>query len=58
MKIIEATFLKDDDTFGKQDPYIKFKYDHEEKKTKVKDDAGKHAVFNEVFTLENIGKQV
>lgn len=56
--IIEAKFLKDADTFGKMDPYIRFKYGRGEKQTRVADDAGKHAVFNEKFTLSNISQQV
>ena len=51
MKIIikEASFLKDADTFGKQDPYIKFKYENKEYQTDVKDDAGKQARWDETF---------
>jgi Ca2+-dependent lipid-binding protein len=51
MRIIikSATFLKDADTFGKQDPYIKFKYEDKELKTDVKDDAGLAAEWNETF---------
>jgi Ca2+-dependent lipid-binding protein len=26
INIIDATFIKDADTFGKQDPYIKFQF--------------------------------
>ena len=58
LKIIEAHFLKDADTFGKQDPYVKFVYDDREFRTSTRDDAGKHAVFNEEFVLEDLGKQV
>ena len=44
--------------FGKQDPFIRFTYDGRDFQTETKDDAGKHAVFNEVFMLEDIEKQV
>ena len=54
----EAKFLKDADTFGKQDPFMQFKYDGKEIRTTVKDDAGKHAIFNEEFILENMEKAV
>lgn len=47
--IKSATFLKDMDTFGKQDPYISFKYDGKDLKTDVKDDAGLNAEWNETF---------
>lgn len=51
LKIIirEASFLKDADALGKQDPYIKFKYENKEYQTDVKDDAGKHAKWDETF---------
>ena len=55
LTIVEAFFLKDDaDTFGKQDPFIAFSYNNTEFKTKTQDEAGKHAVFNETFTLADI----
>lgn len=56
LTIIEATYLKDADMFGKQDPLIKFKHHGREFKTTVKDDAGKHAVWNEKFNLEDMHK--
>ena len=52
--LVEASFLKDTDTFGKQDPYLQFHYDGIDLKTEVKDDAGLQAKFNEQFVLENI----
>jgi len=56
LKIIikEATFLKDSDMFGKQDPYIKFKYNNLELQTTVKDEAGKKAKWDETFMLPNV----
>jgi len=43
MRVIikEASFKKDADMFGKQDPFIQFKYQGAELKTDVKDNAGK-----------------
>ena len=52
--IKEATFKKDADTFGKQDPFISFKYQGVDLKTDVKDDAGKRASWDETFLLPNI----
>ena len=37
---------------------MKFKYGRDEISTKVAEDAGKHAVFNEKFMLSNIAEQV
>jgi len=56
LKIIikEASFLKDSDFFGKQDPYIKFKYNNVDLQTTVKDDAGKQAKWDETFMLPNV----
>ena len=56
--IKEATFLKDADMFGKQDPFIQFTYDNKVYKTKTQDDAGKHANFNETFMLKDLAKQI
>lgn len=60
LKIIikEAQFMKDADTFGKQDPYIQFMYQDKQLKTDVKDDAGKHAKWDETFLLPSISSQV
>ena len=52
--IVEATFLKDADVFGKQDPFIRFTYAGGTLQTSVAEDAGKHAVWNEKFTLANV----
>ena len=52
--IKEASFLKDSDFFGKQDPYIKFVYNGTELQTDVKDDAGKQAKWDETFGLSGI----
>ena len=58
IKIIEANFLKDADFIGNQDPYITFQYGDQLIKTKTMDDAGKHAVFNEIFTLQDILEKI
>lgn len=58
VKIIDATFLKDGDTFGKQDPYIKWKYGRGEFQTTVKDDAGLYARWDESFCLNGIIRNV
>ena len=54
LTITEATFLKDADFIGKQDPLIKFQHQGQEYKTKTADEAGKHAIWNEVFNLDNL----
>jgi len=56
--ILDAKFLKDADTWGKQDPFIQFTYDGRSMKTTVKDDAGKAAEWNEEFLLEDIAKEL
>lgn len=58
IQIHEGTFLKDMDTFGKQDPFAQFFYDQEKMKTKVIDGGGKHAVWNEEFVLQNVRQQI
>ena len=58
VKVIEASFLKDHDMFGKQDPYITFLQGDKLCRTKTADDAGKHAVFNESFKLDRIQTQL
>lgn len=50
----EATFLKDSDFIGKQDPFIRFVYDGKTMDTDVKDDAGKSAKWDETFQFPNI----
>ena len=55
VKVFEAIFLKDEgDLLGKQDPYLAFKYQDKEVRTKVQDGAGKEAKFDDVFILDNI----
>jgi len=49
IKMKEATFLKDSDLIGKQDPYLQFIYEDIPLKTDVQDDAGLHAKFEDVF---------
>ena len=52
--IQKASFKKDSDTFGKQDPFMRFTYDGRQMQTSVKTDAGKEPVWNETFILEDI----
>jgi hypothetical protein len=54
LKIVDATFLEDADLFGKQDPFIKWKYGRSFFQTTVKHDAGKYAKWDEVFYLIGI----
>lgn len=56
--IKQAQFLKDADTFGKQDPYIRFLYNGKKVETEVKDDAGLQAEWNEKFCLTEVESQV
>ena len=56
LKLKEARFLKDADFFGKQDPFLQFNYGGRIYKTKVHDNAGKHAIFNETIVLEDVLK--
>lgn len=58
IKIMEATFLKDSDLIGKQDPYLQFMYEGLELKTEVKDNAGLKANFDDIFLLENIEGEI
>jgi hypothetical protein len=52
LTVVEAKFIKDADFFGKQDPLMKWKHNGREFKTTTKDDAGKHAIWNETFELD------
>ena len=56
--IEKATFLKDADLIGKQDPYIQFMYNNKKVRTETKDGAGKQAEWNEKFCLTNIDQFV
>ena len=49
--IVRASFLRDADLIGKQDPYITFMYNGKNVRTDTKDDAGKNAEWNEKFCL-------
>ena len=55
---MECAWLKDADTFGQQDPYIKWMFRGKPVSTSVKDGAGTHAVFHESFELEMISDAV
>ncbi len=52
--IIDATFLKDGDTFGKQDPFVEFAFGDKTVKTDVIDDGGLYAKFDTTFLLPGI----
>ena len=55
----QANFLKDTgDLIGKQDPFIRFKYEGNIMETDVKNDAGKFAKWDETFQFPNIALQV
>jgi len=56
--IKSASFLKDTEILGKQDPYIQFLYNGKSIQTEVKDGAGKQAEWDEKFSLSNIQEQV
>lgn len=58
LTVVHASFLKDADMFGNQDPYIQFDYKKDKIKTQTQDDAGKEADFNETFTLINIKEPI
>ena len=53
-----ASFLKDADLIGKQDPYIEFSYNGKKVQTEVKDGAGLNAEWNEKFRLTKVQEQV
>ena len=52
--VVRASFLKDADLIGKQDPYIQFLYNGKKVRTDVKDEAGKEAEWNEKFCLTQV----
>ena len=58
MVIVHASFLKDNDIIGKQDPYIQFTYNGKKVRTDTKDDAGLEADWNEKFCLTQVMPQV
>lgn len=54
LNVIEGTWIKDADFFGKQDPFVTFNHNGVEFKTTVKDDAGLKAIWNQEFKLMDI----
>ena len=52
LKVIEGKFLHDKDVIGKMDPYIVMEYGSQNKKTSVKNGAGKTPKWNEDFVFE------
>ena len=55
---MSAKFNEDNDSWGKQDPFVQFKYNGRLLKTSTKADAGRRATWNEVFTLDNIHNEI
>lgn len=55
---MKASFFKDADLIGKQDPYIQFFYNNKKVRTDTKDDAGKNPEFNERFCLTHLDHQL
>ena len=58
VNVIDATFNKNSDLFGNQDPYVRFKYGRGSFETTVKYKAGKYAKWNEKFELNNINRWI
>lgn len=58
LTIETADFLKDADTFGKQDPFVKVTCAGIEYKTKTIEDGGKKVVFDETFELKNVAQEI
>ena len=58
LNIQKASFLKDADLIGKQDPYMQFSYNGRKVQTEVKDGAGLNAEWNEKFRLTKVQEQV
>ena len=50
--------MKNADTFGDQDPYVRFKYGKGYIETTVKYKAGKYAKWNEKFELNNVKRWI
>jgi len=58
LTILSAKFNEDNDSWGKQDPFIQFKYNGRLLKTSTKGDAGRRATWNETFTLDDIHREI
>ena len=52
--IEDAKFLKDGDTFGKQDPYVQFKFGERTLETDVIDNGGLYAKFDAIFLVPDV----
>ena len=46
MTVVQGNLTRDVETFGKQDPYVRFEYLGMKYKTKVHVDGGKNPVWN------------
>ena len=55
---MRAKFFKDADVWGKQDPFIQFRFNGKLIKTSVQAGAGKEATWNEEFTLDNVQREI
>ena len=51
LNVIEAELTRDTETFGKMDPFVKFKYGELEFRTTEKSNAGKKPIWNETFQI-------
>ena len=58
LTILSAQFYQDADFWGKQDPFIRFRYNGQIYKTSTRAGAGKNATWNENFTLENVDREI
>lgn len=52
LTIVEARLTRDTEFFGKMDPFAVCEYRQQKFKTKVKQNAGKTPVWNEMFTID------
>lgn len=52
LQVLEAQLTRDTEFFGKMDPYCRITYREQVMKTAVRNDAGKHPVWNEGFEIE------
>jgi Ca2+-dependent lipid-binding protein len=53
-----ATFLKDADTWGKQDPFVMIECADYRYKTKVIEEGGKNCTWNEEFTMREVMNEI
>ena len=58
LTIVSAQYLKDADTFGKQDPFVKVECATYTYKTRVLEEGGKTPVWNEEFGMREVSREV